>query len=387
MNRASQEKHYLCINAGSSSLKLAVYQLGRDGRETRIMAATAREIARPQSGIEINGQFTPQTISNHRMALEQLLQILSPPLLDAVGHRIVHGGDHTHPEWITPVLRERLYELTPLAPLHMPPALSGIDAVTEVLPAIPQAACFDTAFHATLAEEARRFPFPERLYHQGVRRYGFHGLSYEYIVHTLGERAQGRLIVAHLGNGSSLAAIRDGHSVDTSMGLTPTGGVMMANRSGDLDPGVLLYLQREQGMDINALEHLLDHESGLFGVSGISSDMAELLSSDAESARRAIRMFAYQVRKMIGAYAAVLGGLDRLVFTGGIGEHAAPVRWTICRGLEYLGITLDVAANEANQPVISAPDTHCPVEVVATDEDAMIARHVSQLLEDLHVES
>jgi acetate kinase len=380
------ELRCLCVNAGSSSLKLALYEVAPDGAERRLCEASAQEIGLPESAVKVGGHVEQRPLVDHRAALEALLNALAPPCVDAVGHRVVHGGDHTRPERVTPELLARLEALTPLAPLHNPPALAGMRAVAAHLPDTPQVACFDTAFHATLPEVARTLPLARRYREHGLRRYGFHGLSYEYIARKLGVQAKGRVVVAHLGNGASLAALRDGRSVDTTMGLTPSGGVMMGTRSGDLDPGVLLYLLREKGLDAAALERVIDRESGLLGVSGTSSDMAELLAGDAPDARLAVALFAYQVRKTVGALAAALGGLDRLVFTGGIGEHAAPVRWAVCRGLEYLGIELDTAANEAGETQISAPQARCPVEIIPTDEDAMIARHVYELLENHNAE-
>ncbi len=370
----------LCVNTGSSSLKLALYRVRPDGSEHRLQAASAVGIGRAQARIELTDHREPCALPDHTAALEALLDALALPHIDAVGHRVVHGGEHTRPERVTATLRTRLEQLIPLAPLHLPPALAGMDAVATRLPDTPQVACFDTAFHATLPEIARTLPLPHRYRAHGLRRYGFHGLSYEYIARRLKDRAHGRVVVAHLGNGASLAALRDGRSIDTTMGLTPSGGVMMGTRSGDLDPGVLLYLLREHGLDATALEQIIDHESGLLGVSGRTSDMAELLAQNTPEAHLAIALFSYQVCKSIGALAAALGGLDRLVFTGGIGEHAAPVRWMICRNLAYLGITLDAAANDVNAGLISSPDAGCPVEVIATDEDAMIARHVYALL-------
>jgi acetate kinase len=251
-----------------------------------------------------------------------------------------------------------------------------IDAVAAHFPDLPQVACFDTAFHSRMPEVAQRFALPGKLWDQGIKRYGFHGLSYEYVVGKLGTELGQRAVVAHLGNGSSMVALRDGVSIDTSMGLTPTGGFMMGTRSGDLDPGVLLHLLRA-GYSAEKLEALLNHETGLLGVSGESSEMRVLLEKRKSEppAARAVQMFCYQVRKFVGAFAAALNGLNTLVFTGGIGEHAAEVRAEICSGLQYLGVALDVAANNRNAEVISAAGGRCVVRVVETDEDLMIARH------------
>jgi acetate kinase len=289
---------------------------------------------------------------------------------------VVHGGEHTRPERVNAELLERLHALTPLAPLHLPAALAGIEAVSERLPQVPQVACFDTAFHAGLPDYAGTLPLPRRFRELGIRRYGFHGLSCESIVRELDARAQGRVVVAHLGSGVSLTALLDGRSVDTTMGFTPAGGVMMGTRSGDLDPGVLLYLMREQGLDADALEQLLNREAGLLGVSGLSPDMSVLLGRDEPGSRLAVGLFAYQVRKAVGALATTLGGLDRLVFTGGIGEHAAPVRRSICDGLQHLGIQdLDVGARR-----ISAEGSDIEVLVIPADEERIIAQHCRRYL-------
>jgi acetate kinase len=275
-----------------------------------------------------------------------------------------------------------LRKLVPFAPLHLPPELQGIEAVASRFPGLPQVACFDTAFHRRMPELAQRFPLPRELWEEGVRRYGFHGLSYEYILEALGTAAHGRTIIAHLGNGASMAAVRDGQPLDTTMGFTPAGGFMMGTRSGDLDPGIVLYLMNEKGYDARRLERLVNHEAGLLGVSGISPDMKTLLEQreSSPSAAQAVEMFCYQVRKQIGALTAVLGGLDLLVFTGGIGERAAPVRWEICRGLEYLGIAVDRERNHTHADPISTSGSRCTVRVIPTQEDLMIARHTRKLL-------
>lgn len=299
------------------------------------------------------------------------------PKPQAAGHRIVHGGSaYTSHQKITAILREDLRNLVPLAPLHLPAQIELIDAIAQHYPDLPQVACFDTAFHAAMPEVSQRLPLPRNLWDQGVRRYGFHGLSYEFILDALGSASVGRLIIAHLGNGASMAAVLNRKPLDTSMGLTPTGGFMMSTRTGDLDPGVLLYLLRA-GYTGEQLEKMLNRQSGLLGVSGSSSDMKTLLEKRSKDpfAAVAIQMFCYQVKKIIGAYAAVLGGLDTLVFTGGIGERAAPIREEICGGLEFLGLRLDSTANAQNADTISTEDSQCKVRVIATDEDLMIARH------------
>jgi acetate kinase len=297
----------------------------------------------------------------------------------AVGHRVVNGGPHyAAPQKITPQLLADLRNLVPLAPLHLPAEITIMEALAAQLPQIPQVACFDTAFHRRLPDLAQRFPLPRKLFDEGIRRYGFHGLSYEYVLQELGPAAdRQRLIIAHLGNGASLAAVKNGLPADTSMGLTPTGGVMMGTRTGDLDPGILIYLLRERHYDAARLERLVDSESGLLGVCELSSDMKALLvkrDSDPRAAE-AIAMFCRSIRKQIGAFAAVLGGVDMLVFTGGIGEHAPAIREEICRDLGHIGVRIDSAKNNAAKDVISAAESACVVKVVATNEELMIARH------------
>jgi acetate kinase len=279
-------------------------------------------------------------------------------------------------------LLAELRRLVAFAPLHLPSAIQGIEAAAARFPGLPQVACFDTAFHRRMPEVAQRFPLARDLWHEGIRRYGFHGLSYEYIVATLGAAAQGRLVIAHLGNGASLAAVLNGQPLDTTMGFTPTGGVMMGTRSGDLDPGVLIHLMRAKGYDAGQLDTLVNHQAGLLGVSGLSPDMKTLLDQrDREPhAAQAVELFCYQLRKHIGALTGALGGLDTLVFTGGIGERAAPVRWEVCRGLAYLGIDLDPQKNALHADVISTPESACTIRVIPTNEDLMTARHTRTLL-------
>jgi acetate kinase len=330
---------------------------------------------------DIAGDF-PDPGAAARAALGAL-KTLGLPRSDAAGHRLVHGGpDHSAPERVDAQLIAALRALVPFAPLHLPAQIDIIEAVATQRPDLPQVVCFDTAFHHRMPDVARRLPLPRAIWDAGIRRYGFHGLSYEYIVDTLGASARGRTIIAHLGNGASMAAVRDGQPLDTTMGFTPTGGFMMGTRSGDLDPGVLLYLMLHKGYDAAAIERLVNHEAGLLGVSGISADMQTLLEQRAHAphAAEAVELFCYQVRKHIGQLAAALGGLDTLVFTGGIGEHAAPVRWEICTGLAHLGTRLDPERNNEHAPVISAPGSPCTVRVIATDEDLMIARHTHRLL-------
>jgi acetate kinase len=380
----------LCLNSGSSSLKFALYQISDEDEILLAQGAVERNDAQSarlwinsaQRKVETSHlEVSSPAAALHAVSVE--LERLELPRHDAVGHRLVHGGPHhAAPERITDMLVNELRSLIPFAPLHLPDEIAGIEAVTSHFSSLPQVACFDTAFHRSMPEVAQRFPLPRALWEEGIRRYGFHGISYEYIVRSLGDNLPSRVIIAHLGNGASMAAIKDGSPLDTTMGFTPAGGFMMGTRCGDLDPGLILYLLQQQHFDGQRLERLVNHESGLLGVSGVSSDMKTLLERrDSEpDAALAVAMFCYQLRKHIGALTAVLGGLDLLVFTGGIGERAAPVRWEVCRGLEHLGIEFDRRRNDASADTISADDSRCLVRVIATNEDLMIARHTHQLI-------
>jgi acetate kinase len=361
----------LCLNSGSSSLKYAVFELG-EGSERRL-----REGA-------VDGIGLPGAAENHAVALGEALDQVGPlaARLGAVGHRIVHGGpDHLGPARIDPRLLARLRALVPLAPLHLPAAIQGIETVAQRRPDLPQVACFDTAFHATLPEVAWRIPLPEDVARKDVRRYGFHGLSYEYALSTLERPIPRRIVIAHLGNGASLAAVREGRSVDTTMGMTPCGGIVMGTRTGDLDPGVLSYVLEQKRVTEGALTELLDRRSGLVAIGG-SSDMKALLARrehDPE-AKLAVGMFTYAARKAIGAFAAALEGLDLLIFTGGIGEHAPAVRAETCAGLEWMGIKVDPVRNDRGDGVISSEESRVVVRVVTANEELMIARHTRALL-------
>jgi acetate kinase len=376
----------LCVNSGSSSLKTALY-VASDGKARHLGGAEARgAVERIGPGaaawLEAHGarRERREAGGDPAAALATAVELLDEagvPKPTVVGHRVVHGGAR----WTAPTLVDErvlagLRELVPLAPLHLPAAIAAIEAIAARRPDLPQVACFDTAFHATLPEVARRLPLPERFDHAGVRRYGFHGLSYEYVVSALGPAPPRRVVIAHLGNGASLAAVKDGRAVDTTMGFTPTGGVMMGTRTGDLDPGVLFYLAREQGFDLRALEELVEREGGLLGVGGVSDMQALLARAPTDPrAKLAVAMFGYSVKKAIGAFAAALGGLDLLVFTGGIGEHAAPVRAAACEGLDGIGIRLDPARNTRDADVVSADGSPCTIRVIPTNEDLVIARH------------
>lgn len=319
-------------------------------------------------------------------ALAEALRVgdLFSAALTGAGHRIVHGGPHHfEPVRIDDALITDLQAATPFAPLHLPAALAGIEAVTSRHPGLAQVACFDTAFHRSMPETSWRLPLPSALVDAGVRRYGFHGLSYEYLIATLGAETLGRAVLAHLGSGASLAAVHAGRSVHTTMGFTPSGGIVMSSRSGDLDPSVLIYLTRHLGYDAPRLAQLVDTEAGLKALSGETSDMKALLErreAGDERAGLAIAVFCLQIRMQIGAYAALLGGLDTVVFTGGIGAHAAVVRAEACQGLHHLGLMIDEDRNAASEPVISDADSKVSVRVLETDEDLMLARHTRALL-------
>lgn len=384
--KSPEPRIILCLNSGSSSLKFTLFRMEASG-ETRLAEGSARRIGTPQAQLLINdGAGNPllqqqREFSSHKEVVEMLLnsaELRKLPRPAAVGHRVVHGGpNHSAPELVTTQLLEQLRALIPLARQHLPAQIEVMRFATKALPALPQIACFDTAFHSRMPELAQRLPLPRKLWDDGVRRYGFHGLSYEYIVQALGESVKSATIIAHLGNGASLAAVSDGQPVDTTMGFTPTGGLMMGTRSGDLDPGIVLYLLEVQGLTVDKLAKLVEEEAGLKGVSGIGSDMQELLetSSSQPHAAQAIALFCYMACKHIGAMAAALGGLDTLVFTGGIGERAAPIREMICRNLAFMGVTLDDFQNARHADTISNAGSRVSVRVIPSDEDLMIARH------------
>ncbi|HEY1528485.1 MAG TPA: acetate/propionate family kinase [Candidatus Angelobacter sp.] len=383
------EPTILCLNGGSSSLKFAVYRMAGTLEECVVFGAI--EAIGEDSGRAWlragDKKLSDQSgvFSDHAEAVKTMFALLHQhghERFTAAGHRIVHGGPELiSPQRIDEKIKSTLRELIPFAPLHLPSQIAMIEAVAAHFPYLPQVACFDTAFHCRMPEVARRFALPRELWEQGIKRYGFHGLSYEYVADKLQGNLGRRAIIAHLGNGASMVALKDGVSVDTSMGLTPTGGFMMGTRSGDLDPGVVLHLLGI-GYTAERLEKVLNHQAGLLGVSGQSGDMKVLLDhrQTNPAAAIAVKMFCYQVRKFIGAFAAVLNGLDTLVFTGGIGERAATVREEICFGLEYLGIAFDGSANGRNEKVITLAGSECVVRVIETDEDLMIARHVRDII-------
>ena len=364
----SQFDRVLALNGGSSSLKYALFD-----KESAVL--------RGSIDIGANGaKDQAAAVQAVFGALEK--QANAKP--NAVGHRMVHGGpDHDRPARLDKSLRAALDEVVPYAPLHLPSELKAIDAVSAHFGDLPQVVCFDTSFHRTMPERARRYALPTALYQSGVRRYGFHGLSYEYVVASIGARTLGRSVIAHLGSGASMVAVRDGQSIDTTMGFTPTAGLVMGTRSGDVDPGLLVYLLEHRGYSPKTIDTLLNHESGLLAISETTADMRKLLAARATDARAAlaIDLFCYQARKWVGAFASALEGLDSIVFTGGIGEHAQEIRAEICRGLGYLGVAVEDAKNTATAKIISTSDSRVAVHVIETDEERMVARHTRRVLE------
>ncbi len=385
------EKSILVINTGSSSLKFGFYE-EHNGEERLLLDGLADGVGRPAGTIELKDAdrrvLRSENISfkSEGDALDHAagwLTELSVSKPSAIGHRVVHGGPRllTH-QRITPAVLEELRACVHFAPIHIPVALQLIEKAEKFYPGIQQFACFDTAFHKNLPEAASRFPLPRPLFDEGIRRYGFHGLSYESIVYQLGRGLPSRTVMAHLGNGASLAAVKEGKSIDTSMGLTPTGGIPMATRSGDLDPGVLLYLLRAKQMNVDALEKLLNKSSGLAALSGGDADMRGLEAAAERGdppAQLAIEIFCTSIRKVIAAYTAVLGGLDMLVFTGGIGEHSVRVRADVCHQLGFLGISIDDAINRSHAGDISSANSRVRVRIVPSQEDFQIARHCRTL--------
>jgi acetate kinase len=386
----------LVLNAGSSSLKFSVFQPGSGSNrllargQVEGIGTAPRFILRGAQGEVIEDQALAVDVGGgHEQALGLVLERCQKQLggdrLVAVGHRVVHGGvKFAVPVRIDAAVLAALEQLIPLAPLHQPHNLAAIRAVQLRAPLLPQVACFDTAFHQSQPEVAQRFALPWRFTDEGIRRYGFHGLSYEYIATVLprfdARAVAGKTVVAHLGNGASMCAMLGGKSVATTMSFTPADGLMMGTRAGSIDPGVLLYLMSRHGMNAADLERLIYHESGLLGVSGLSSDMRTLLESSDPRAAEAIDLFVYRICRELGSLAAALGGLDALVFTGGIGENAAAIRARVCREAQWLGITLDPLANDAKGPRISRPESAVAVWVIPTDEELMIAAHTQHVL-------
>ena len=387
------------LNAGSSSIKFALYDLplDRSGSAEAILFRGKLEEIGLKSHLRIidandetvSDRSWPEGGLDHQAATHEILQtvggLLNGRKVGAVGHRVVHGGtEYAAPVRITPAVMATLAKFIPLAPLHQPHNLAPIQAIADAVPDLPQVACFDTAFHHGQSHVAQSFALPKRFADEGVRRYGFHGLSYEFVASRMREVAPdlagGRLIIAHLGNGASLCAVREGRSVASTMGFTALEGLMMGTRCGALDPGVLLYLMEEHKMDSRAIEDLLYRRSGLLGVSGISSDMRTLRASTAPDAAEAIALFIYRIVREIGSLAAALGGLDALVFTAGIGENDPATRAEVLAGCGWLGLQLDAAANAAGGGRISADQAATSAWVIPTDEERMIARHTAEVL-------
>ncbi len=386
----------LTINGGSSSIKFALFEVGESLR--RILEGSIERIGLPEAALLVKGLNQADNLSrpvraaDHTEAVGALMDWIEARTgndgLTAIGHRVVHGGPkYSEPQRITAEMVEELRRLSPFDPEHLPEEILLTEAFHSRFSHLPQVACFDTAFHHDLPRVARVLPIPRRYEAQGVRRYGFHGLSYAFLMEELvrvagTKAARNRVILAHLGNGASLAAVHEGKPVDTSMGFTPAAGVPMSTRSGDLDPGLFYYLARTEGMDAKNFNQMVNFQSGMLGVSGTSSDMRDLIERETEDMRaaEAVALFCYQVKKWIGAFAAALGGLDALVFAGGIGENAPLVRARICDGLEFLGIELEEMRNSASEAVISAPTSQVAVRVIHTDEERMIAKTVRRVL-------
>ena len=386
----------LTVNGGSSSIKFALFEAGRSLR--RVLAGRIERIGMSEAAFLVKGpnpadNFSrPVVAPDHTAAVGVLMDWLGERIrrgeLAAVGHRVVHGGPkYSEPQRITAELVAELHQLEPFDPEHLPEEILLTEAFHRRFPGLPQVACFDTAFHRDMPRVARLLPLPRRYLAKGVQRYGFHGLSYAFLLEELArlagpEAARGRLILAHLGNGASLAAVREGKPVDTSMGLTPTAGVPMSTRSGDLDPGLVWFLARTERLDAKHWNEMVNFQSGLLGVSESSSDMRDLLERETKDIRaaEAVALFCYQVKKWIGAFAAALGGLDTLVFSGGIGENAPKVRARVCQGLGFFGIEIDENQNAANAGVISRDASRVAVRVIRTDEEWMIAKTVCRVL-------
>lgn len=382
------------LNAGSSSIKFCTFrrhggELVRDTRgQVSGLGTAPRMTARRGTQVVADRALADGSLG-HADALGILLDFLRAELsgdaIIGVGHRVVHGGlEFMAPTPVDAGIVERLQRYVPLAPLHQPHNLAAIRLLLERWPGVPEIACFDTAFHRTIPEVAQLFALPPRFAAAGIRRYGFHGLSYEYVASVLpsldSRAAAGRTVVFHLGNGSSMCALSGGRSVATTMGFTAVDGLPMGTRTGAMDPGVLLFMFDELGMSVREVERLLYHESGLLGMSGVSSDMRDLLASDVPAAKLALEVFAYRARRELGSLAAALGGLDAVVFTAGIGENQPEVRRRICVDAAWLGVELDAIANAQHGPRISSPGSRVSAWVVPTDEETMIARHVARLL-------
>ena len=386
----------LTINSGSSSLRFALFKL--DESLPQILSGKFDRIGLPDTRLSFTNVLANQSdertidVPNHVACVPLLVELLEKQsgvnAVTAIGHRVVHGGPrYRDPQRVDDAMIQELRRISSFAPNHLPSEIALMEVFTKRFPQVPQIACFDTAFHGDMPRVAKLLPIPRRYEAKGVQRYGFHGLSYAYLMEELvrlGDPAalKGRVILAHLGNGASMAAVRDGRSLDTSMGFTPAAGLMMSTRSGDLDPGLVAFLGRSEQMTETQFDRMIHHESGLLGVSEISSDMRDLLNQETSDVRaaEAVALFCYQAKKWIGSFAAALGGLDTLVFAGGIGENAPIVRARICEGLGFLGLELNEAHNKETASVISTDNSRVTVRVIRTDEELMIARSVCRVL-------
>ena len=386
----------LTLNAGSSSVKWALFRM--DSLPVRAATGKIERIGLRDGIVTVTDVATghnerrieqvPDHAASVRLLIDQLAQSGKGLSVQAIGHRVVHGGSrYADPQVVSAAVMEELRRLSPYDPEHLPAEITFIEAFGTEYPQVPQVACFDTGFHQHLPPVARLLAIPRRYEKLGIRRYGFHGLSYAFLMEELErvagpDAARGKVILAHLGNGASLAAVRDGVSIDTSMGFTPASGLPMSTRSGDLDPGLVSYLARTEGLTADQFHHMVNAQSGLLGLSEISPDLRDLLEQEGRDTRaaEAVALFCYQGKKWIGAYAAALGGVEQLVFSGGIGEHAAVVRARMCEGLDFLGIRLDEGRNQANADVISSPESRVTVRVIRTDEESQIAQSVCRLL-------
>jgi acetate kinase len=384
----------LALNAGSSSIKTALFEVQADEEKLLARGAVTSLGSSKTGALRIEDSAgallveRPVPNADAPSATSVLLEAVTSgrlPRPEAIGHRLVHGGpDHFGPERYDPKLRSSLDALTHFAPLHLPIELGVIDVVERAFPELPQVVCYDTGFHRDLPDVTRRLPLPREMHDLGIRRYGFHGLSYEGIVRSLGAKKLGRAVLAHLGSGASMAAVKDGKCIDTTMGLTPTGGLVMGTRTGDVDPGVIVHLLERFGLTPRALDDLLNDRSGLLAVSETTSDMKRLLGASATDPRAAlaVEMFCYVAKKYIGAYAAALGGLESLVFAGGIGERSPAIRSRICEGLEHLGVALDPRRNELDEDSIRGAGSRCDVRVIRTDEERTVASHTFAVLSE-----
>ena len=391
----TDKSYILTINGGSSTIKFAFYELAKLPK--RLLYGKIDRIGMKDSKLTFNDEKIKQKfilkieVSDYQLASNFLVDWIEKQdafsSVRAIGHRVVHGMNHAEPELITKELLDELRRIIPYDPEHLPAEIELIEAFRQRHPGLPQVACFDTAFHCTMPRKAKLLPIPRRFDAMGIRRYGFHGLSYAYLMEELArvagtKAARGHVILAHLGNGASMAAVSEGISIDTSMGFTPAAGLTMGSRSGDLDPGVAWYMMQSEHLSPKQFNNLINHESGLLGISEISSDMHDLLAQETDDIRaaEAVMLFCYQAKKWIGAFVAALGGLDTLVFSGGIGENSPIIRTRICEGLDFLGIELEEKRNKRNAPVISTDNGKVAIRVIHTDEEWMIVKTVSQIL-------